>query len=208
MRDPDVRTARYAARYDDHVAAINREVVDRLRRTAGREATPYVDPTTGGVDARLLFLGIDPGPKAAGGTNASGMLSWDNDDDTAAMCARHFELSGIPWSAAMPWNVVPWPTPSLRSIDFAHGRATLAELLGVLPNVVIIMTLGITVHRQWQLVLATGGKSKLIQEVRTPHPSKRGLTFDVDGNRQSRAAGERQLREAFVRIAEMLGAQP
>lgn len=205
MRDPAVRASRLARRYEAHVAPINRDIVDELRKQPGNEGTPYTDPEAGGVDAELLFLLRDPGPKAAGNVSSSGLLSWDNDDDTAELCAEQFERAGIPWRAAVPWNVVPWPRATIRDSDWRAGRAVLARLLAVSPRLKCVMPLGIEVAREWALLAQTDAHAASLVVFRGPHPSRRGLTFAQDGTRQTLLDGVTQLEEAFDRAAGLLG---
>lgn len=77
-----MRAERFAARYDGVAEPLNL-FVDELRDVRRTGDIPYVDPRCGGVEARLLTLLMDPGPKAHGNPEASGLLSWDNDDPTA-----------------------------------------------------------------------------------------------------------------------------
>ena len=83
MADPTFREYQWQHRYDAHVAPIN-SLVDSLCKPEEPERSwaPYVAPMYGGIDARLLSLLRDPGPKTRlkGG---SGFLSMENDDATA-----------------------------------------------------------------------------------------------------------------------------
>jgi hypothetical protein len=204
MRDATTRAERFAHRYDDNVAPINREIVDPLRKVPGREATPYVDPATGGINARLLLLLSDPGPMAAGNEAASGMLSWDNDDDTAAMCRNLFARAGISWSNCVPWNVVPWPKRTLSAADWREGISLLPELLLRVPHIEVVLPLGIQVGRAWDKLIGQHPSLGELEDPRGPHPSKRGLTFNPNGERQSRDVGIQQLEAVFASAAALL----
>lgn len=204
MSDSEERNARLAQRYAAHVEPINRGIVDRLRRSPGRSETPYVDPASGGVNALLLLLLSDPGPRAAGSGRSSGMISWDNDDDTAEMCARLFAEVGISWQDALPWNVVPWPTSSLRRADWEAGGRIVLDLLDLCPRLVCVLPLGIQVGREWDALRRSSRRAAGLTRLTGPHPSKRGLTFSPDGHRQARTEGVRQLEDVFARASLLI----
>ncbi len=62
MRDPRFRRQQEDNLRAPHVAPIN-ALVDELIKTAGRGWVPYVSPLYGGVNARVLNIHRDPGPK-------------------------------------------------------------------------------------------------------------------------------------------------
>jgi len=61
MADPVVRNEQWQRRFDTHIEPINL-LVDELR-ISERGWLPYVAPMYGGVNARLLSVLRDPGPK-------------------------------------------------------------------------------------------------------------------------------------------------
>lgn len=90
-KDSAFLVAKQARLWEGHVAPIN-QLVDQIRHAIAREwqaahrgaappvFVPYVDPDSGGVQARVLFVLESPaGPAALG----SGMLSADNNDGSA-----------------------------------------------------------------------------------------------------------------------------
>ncbi len=87
-----------------HVAPIQ-ALVDEIREVRQTDTVPYVDPVSGGVLARVLFVLESPARPAALG---SGMLSPDNNDQTAANMWQLYRQSGLTRSAALHWNAVPW----------------------------------------------------------------------------------------------------
>src|SRR5690606_25293716 len=95
-----------AERYAEHVRPIN-EPVDSLRDQDGRGWMPYVAPVHGGVEASVLSVLRDPGPKTLDGTG-SGYICIENDDPTAARMAERFERVGISAADVTPWNAYPW----------------------------------------------------------------------------------------------------
>jgi hypothetical protein len=71
MKDRTFRQSQLDDVYAPHVEPINR-LVDRLRDPAGRGWMPYVAPMYGGVNAQVLLLLRDPGPKTNSGTGFDG----------------------------------------------------------------------------------------------------------------------------------------
>jgi hypothetical protein len=80
MADPVFRNEQWQRRFDTHIEPINL-LVDELR-ISERGWLPYVAPMYGGVNARLLSVLRDPGPKTRS-EDGSGFLSMENDDPTA-----------------------------------------------------------------------------------------------------------------------------
>jgi hypothetical protein len=197
MSDPTVRASKHERRYAENVRPLN-EYVDELRNRPSRAATPYVDPDCGGVNAQLLFLLQDPSATAE---NAE-FISWDNDDPTAAMCAEMFDRHGIERRLAVPWNAVPWPS-SLAKADRNGGRAALARVLTMLPDVRVAMVLGGTARDVWKELAASDARARSIRAVNGPHPAGRGLT---NGGRQTKAEGLVALDKAFADAAIALDA--
>src|SRR5262249_55421283 len=78
MRDPRFRRQQEENLRAPHVAPIN-ALVDELASTAGRGWVPYVSPLYGGVNARVLNVHRDPGPKTDGRQGGSGFLWTEND---------------------------------------------------------------------------------------------------------------------------------
>ena len=117
---------------EPHIAPIT-DLVDRLRSEKGPDI-PYVDPHTGGIDARILFVLKRPGPRASD----TDFLSLSNPDQTARNSLEIFAEVGIDYRQVMLWNIVPWYGPrdeKLSSEDLQAGARYLSELLRLLPNV-------------------------------------------------------------------------
>src|SRR5688500_4453317 len=106
MEDKKFREEQWARRYDDHVAPLNL-LVDELGKREGRNSVPYIAPMYGGVNARLLSLLRDPGPKTQT-TGGSGFLSMENDDATAETICGLFAGADINAKDIIPWNAYPW----------------------------------------------------------------------------------------------------
>src|SRR5689334_16058884 len=105
MSDHAFRHTQWLHRYDDHIRPIN-DLVDRLRQW-GRGWLPYVAPMYGGINATLLSLLRDPGPKTQV-DRGSGFLSMENDDATAETINEYFSHASIGAESIVPWNVYPW----------------------------------------------------------------------------------------------------
>ena len=80
QRDPDFLAVKQGRLREEHVAPLQ-ALVDEIRQDRDTDAVPYVDPDSGGVGARVLFIVESP---AGPGALRSGMLSPNDDDETAA----------------------------------------------------------------------------------------------------------------------------
>jgi len=197
------RQRRFEHRYDTRVAPIN-QLVDTLRRERGDdESIPYVDPDSGGVEARVLLLMQDPGPKASAITGGSGFLSWDNDDDSADRICQALAAADLGWTELVPWNTIPWWTGgSVKSPDKQRGIAVLrSRLLPLLPQATAVVTLGKVAHQGWESIRLGLG----LRHFRTFHTSGRGIT---NGGQQTAAEGLAHVRRTFEDIKLFLGARP
>src|SRR5216684_6672012 len=87
--------------HDEHVRPLN-VLVERWRRE-GRDV-PWADPDLGGIHSRILFLLESPGP-ASSAAHGSGVISPDNDDQTAARFWRLSQEAGLDRRSYMTWNV-------------------------------------------------------------------------------------------------------
>ncbi len=148
-------------------------LVDQIRSDRGTESVPYVDPDSGGVDARVLFILESPaGPAAMG----SGMLSADNDDETAANMWRLYEQSGLARSSALHWNAVPWYVgqdgleKSVTSRDVLAGALWLNRLVDLLPQLLLVVTMGKPAQRAFATYVDVHGAGR-VEWLAAPHPS-------------------------------------
>jgi uracil-DNA glycosylase len=126
-----------------HVAPIN-DFVDEIAHERGAHV-PYVDPDSGGIHARVLFVLESPaGPAALG----SGMLSADNDDETAKNVWKAYQDSDLPRGYGLHWNAVPWylgdakknKTPSAADVEL--GRQYLLRLIHLAPGIRVVLAMG------------------------------------------------------------------
>lgn len=114
---------------------------------------PYVPPLYGGVEARLLTLMRDPGPKTLR-ESGSGFICLENDDPTAERLCVLFERSGIDARLSVPWNVYPWyinRKPNANQI--ARGASVLAELIDLLPYLRVVMLHGDDAVAGWKKLI-------------------------------------------------------
>lgn len=180
----DFLIAKQARTWEPHVAPVN-QFVDRIRIEIAQEwedeygeqavpvFVPYVDPDSGGVKARVLFLLESPaGPAALG----SGMLSADNNDETAKNVWRAYEASRLPRTFGLHWNAVPWyvgdgkKNAPVTTADVERGRHFLDQLLDLAPEISVVLALGKRARQSistWATELTTRG----VRVINAPHPS-------------------------------------
>ncbi|WP_238015010.1 uracil-DNA glycosylase [Dactylosporangium sp. AC04546] len=151
------------------------DLVDRIRADVGHDHVPYVDPTFGGVEARVLFVLETPARPAALG---SGMLSPDNDDATAANVWQLYKDFGLDRAAAVHWNAVPWfmgdvdRNKNAQRSDIALGLPWIAELVKLLPDLRLVVTMGVIAREAFGLYLLRDD-ARLLPWLPVAHPSPR-----------------------------------
>lgn len=192
-----VRVKRMSLR-ERHVA----ELVNLADRIATQQGVPlgdvpYPDPDHGGVDASVLFVLTAPSPRSMRSTGGSGLLSLENDDNTAARSHREIDAVGLPWDRLVHWNAVPFPpadgdVPSTREISI--GAGWLRQLLPLLPQLRVVVLLGRVPERAWAEAFSV--EPQALVRVIGPSPGPRGMA--------QRGAADR-LHSAFVRVAEIVG---
>jgi uracil-DNA glycosylase len=175
-----------------HIAPLT-EFVRRLQ--AERDAgVPWFDPTEAGVEARILLLFENPG-RRADAAQGSGFISPDNDDKSAQNMWGFFRDAGIERRRdVVAWNIVPWYLGDERKIgnvgvrDIEEARPALLELLGLLPELRVVILFGRKAQSGWRR--AAGSIDVPVLEA--PHPSGRWL----NGHPEDRAVIVARLREA------------
>jgi hypothetical protein len=113
MTDKDVRCRRKAMRRAAHIAPLARFAA-KLRKEGGK--VPDFDPLDGGIHAFVLFLFEKPGPKTVG-TQGSGFISSNNNDQTAAATFSLMLKAGFCSREIVIWNIVPWWNGTIK----CHG---------------------------------------------------------------------------------------
>jgi len=183
-KDGSFLAAKQSRLWESHVAPIN-QLVDQIRHEIAEEwaqahegsappvFVPYVDPDCGGIQARVLLVLESPaGPAALG----SGMLSPDNNDETAKNVWWAYQASGMPRTYGLPWNAVPWyvgdgkKNKNVTATEVVRGREYLSQLLDLAPAVRVVLALG----KPAQACVAGAADAlaaRGIQVVNAPHPS-------------------------------------
>jgi hypothetical protein len=183
-KDSAFLAAKQARWWEEHVAPVN-QLVDQIRRDITEEweaehgqaaapvFVPYVDPDSGGICAKVLFLLESPaGPAALG----SGMLSADNNDETARNLWLSYASSGMPLTFGLHWNAVPWyvgdgkKNKSVTTAQVDRGREHLHQLLDLTPEMRVVLALG----KPAQAAITpaeTDLRARGIAVIKAPHPS-------------------------------------
>ncbi len=147
--------------------------VERLRAQLGRSDVPDFDPLDGGVRARMLLLLKAPGPGAVAGVGGSGLVSMDNADPTARNLLALVREAGLAREELAFWNIVPWYVGEGGAIrEVRDGRAHLREVLALLPNLHVVVTLGEWATRGWAPLRS---QYPDVVTLFSWHPSSRGL---------------------------------
>lgn len=176
-----------------------------MERTTRRPA-PRVDPDSGGTAARVLLLLETPSATA---TYASGIVSLDNDDATAANLWRAVDASGLDRADTLVWNAVPWfvGTPERGAAPSAGelglGRTWLTPFLVLLPRLQVVVALGRSAESAARHLgtptPALRGRSFVV--LLAPHPSQRVYNRPGFGGRERVHAALAQAAEV-VRAAQ------
>ena len=156
-----------------HALPLTRFVKD-LRRTQGTAySVPFFDPCDGCADARVLFLGEAPGPKAV----KSGFISRNNPDETAKNSFELHQDAGLARCEVALWNIVPWYVGAEGKIrpvsesDLREAGVWLKQLLGLLPKLRGVVLVGDKAQRGFRLDILQSH----LQIFESPHPSPSNL---------------------------------
>src|SRR5258708_34154928 len=203
MADHRFRSQQWQQRRAAHIARINR-LVDRLRRTPGRRAVPYVAPMYGGVNARLLSLLRDPGPKTQS-KGGSGFLSMENDDMTAETISRLFAAVGIDPKDIVPWNIYPWyinRAPNARELK--AGIVPLKRIIDLMSKLRVVMLHGGSARSGWKQLTRqypTLVADRGLHVIATYHTSRQAFWHREASVREAR---RKHLTESFSEAAQHL----
>lgn len=195
-RDPGVVASKIARLNDPKVKPLN-ALVRRIDAARGEESTPWFDPDGGGVAARVLMLLECPGAKSSRG-RGSGIISLDNDDQTAANLFTLQQEAGLARAWAVNWNVVPWYLPAgtrtanASAADVRQATPWLSEVISLLPRLSVVVLMGRRAQQGWDLYVAAPGSRTDLSTARCPHPSPLSLNPHPENRDLIRAA----LREA------------
>jgi hypothetical protein len=193
-KDPNFLAAKKLRLREPHVAAIN-DFVDQIVCETGADV-PYIDPDSGGIAARVLFVLQAPARAAAHG---SGMLSADNDDGTAANIWQGYADSGMPRTFGLHWNAVPWYVGTREKLgpigatQVDAGRRWLASLLRYTPDLLAVISFGLDA-KQSVTALKDVFDARGIAHLHSIHPSPRNFN----------SRRERTIREVSTAFGEAL----
>jgi hypothetical protein len=205
MGQASFRAEQEAGRYAAHVRPIN-ELVDELSGS-GDGWMPHVAPVHGGIEARVLTVLRDPGPKTQVEVG-SGFLCVENDDPTAQTQMELMALAGVQAVDVTPWNAYPWYINAApRPAQLDAGVDPLRRLLLLMPRLVAVLLQGNEAHSSWKRLtnrhpdIARG--PRLV--VKSFHPSRGALqTPDPD----VRAARVQHREDSWLEIGRALGTAP
>lgn len=183
LRSEPARAGRLSLLREPHVAPLT-TVVEAIRRDTGLGSlVPWLDPTSGGVEARALLLFEAPGPAAIAQRvgrrhPGSGFVSPDNDDETAATCFELFNEAELDRRLVAYWNIVPWYVGDDRGIrapsdvELDAGVEALRPVLAALRRVEVVVAVGRKAQRGWARVAA---EYPTLEMWPCPHPSPSNL---------------------------------
>ena len=152
MRDPQFRQQQVDGLQSSRVAPIN-ALVDELRDDpSGRGWVPYVSPDYGGVNARVLNIFRDPGPRTLPQHDGSGFLCVENDDPSAERFATLLDGAGITVGETLSWNTYPWYIYDRKpgAAELEAGVKPLRRLPGPLPRLRVVMLHGGSAQDGWK----------------------------------------------------------
>lgn len=173
MRDPAVVARRRAMLQEDHIAPLTAYAA-RLRQM-GLGQVPDFDPLDGGIEARVLFLFEKPGPMTADGSakrSGSGFISRNNDDQSAEATFAFMDKAGLPRSATVTWNVMPWWNGSVRATttELQEGLRQLSPLLALLPHLRTAVLVG---RKAQSAMIHLMSARQEVELLASDHPSPR-----------------------------------
>lgn len=148
MANPAFRREQQQRLHEPRIAPIT-DLIDSLR--SDEEWLPYVAPIHGGIDARMMTVLRDPGPKTRQGTG-SGMLCTENDDQTAAKQCELMAGAGLVPSDLTPWNAYPWyinRAPSKAQIR--RAAPALASMVALMPKLRVVLLAGRDAQAAWDV---------------------------------------------------------
>lgn len=186
FKDPELLAVRTGEIDQPHVAPLNAWVRDLQDRLGPEAIVPWFDPADGGVGASILWLLEAPGPRATTQRGGSGIISCNNNDQTAENTWRTREEAGVPRTSVVHWNAIPayiGTDTKIRAADpndIAAAGPLLVELLDLLPELRVVILGGGAAQRAWD-AHAPGRPDLTV--VRCPHPSPTNINTRP-GNRE------------------------
>lgn len=203
MADSAFREQQARDTYAEHVEPINR-LVDTLRDADGRGWMPYVAPWHGGIEARVLSILRDPGPKTRT-DGGSGFLCVENDDPTAERMAEMLTVAGIAARDVTPWNAYPWYINRAPKVaELIAGLAPLKRVIELMPDLEVVLLQGTDAQAGWRR-FAKAFQYLVVElnptVIETYHPSRQALWHPDAAVRDARTIDR---AEAYRRVAVRL----
>lgn len=201
MGNAEFRKYQWLHRFDDHIAPLNR-LVDELCNIG---KAPYIAPIYGGINAKLLSILRDPGPKTQLEENGSGFLCLENDDATAEKMCELVAEAGIDTSEMVTWNTYPWYiNRAPNATELRTGIAPLKKLIDLLPKLQVVILHGVTAQNGWKKF--TRSFPNIIEErelcvINTYHTSRQAFWHPDEEIRKAR---RQHLRDSMHRAASIL----
>lgn len=205
MKDPAFRQQQRDSRMDPHIAPINQLVAD-LQDPDASLWLPEVAPMHAGIDALVVSVLRDPGPKTQEDTG-SGFLCIENDDPTAERQLELFEQHGISARQVLPWNAYPWYiNRAPNATELKAGADVLYRLLNLAPDCRVVLLQGTHAVDAWRRLLKqhpTLAHQRGIEAVESIHPGRQALWTADPAERQARLDKQ---QAAYRRVAKVINA--
>lgn len=204
LADPVLLESRLALVHSEpRVADLNRWVSE-VRADTGTPI-PWFDPADGGAEARILLLLETPG-RMADAARGSGIISIDNNDDTARNLWEFRLEAELTGTECVHWNAVPefigGKVPTAAEVR--DGSRHIPALLALLPEVRVVVLMGAHAQRAWAQHCLR--QRTQVVAISTWHPSKLGLA--AAGRRDQASAAVRAAAAAMEALAPLEPLQP
>jgi hypothetical protein len=201
MSEPAFREDQLKGLYAPHVKPINK-LVDELRVDQERWV-PHVAPLQAGVNARLLWLGSDPGPlPPAAGRPYDGLLSVEGDDAGSARIGALLKRAGIDVAETCPWNACPWYVDrEPNATQLKAGLEPLRRIFNLLEELEVLILLGKVAERSWRMFASTYPDDTGWCTVLTTHEADDAGFVGTNAERQQRREAQ---AETFIEAGRLL----
>ncbi len=204
MKEAAFRQDQQDHRMDPHIAPINQLVADLQDPDAGRWL-PEVAPMHAGIDALVISVLRDPGPKTQEATGGSGFLCIENDDPTAERQLELFEQHGISARQVLPWNAYPWYIHRApNATELTAGAEVLYSVLNLAPDCRVVLLQGTHAVDAWRRLLKQHpslAHQRGIEAVESIHPGRQALWTADPVERQARLDKQ---HAAYRRVATVI----
>ena len=182
----------------EHVQPLRDFSASLVERRRGRNPAievPDFDPADAGVAARVLLLFESPGDKTLAGSDGSGFISADNDDETAKNVWEARNAEGM-HNGVASWNIVPWfqgpGDKTAPAEEVGQGAMELRRLLPLFTRLEAVVLCGAGAKSGWKRFIAPQIDGSRLTVIETWNPTPR--TFAQSGKRE-------QFKKAMHRAA-------